>query len=175
MSGTKRHPVPEPVKRDILIEAGYRCAIPRWMVHTLEIAHIVSYEESGGDNSRENLIALCPNHHTMYDVEKKIDRKAMKIIKNKLGIINGRYNDFEQRVFRHFANHPEEPNFEFTDAVEVEILLFNAVEDGYMRKTDVVQPQRGGFTSGYMIAVYEITTEGREFIRKWLSEDEELS
>lgn len=95
MSGTKRQPVPEPVKRDILLEAGYGCAIPRCMTHTLEIAHIVSYEESGGDNSRENFIAFCPNHHTMYDIEKKIDRKA---IKNKLGIINGRYNDFEEDV-----------------------------------------------------------------------------
>jgi predicted restriction endonuclease len=103
MSGTKRQPVPEPVKRDILLEAGYRCAIPRCMAHTLEIAHIVSYEESGGDNLRENPIALCPNHHTMYDIEKKIDRKAIRIIKNKLGIISSRYNDFEQRVFRHFA------------------------------------------------------------------------
>jgi hypothetical protein len=174
MSGTKRQPVPEPVKRDILLESGYRCAIPRCMAHTLEIAHIVSYEESGGDNSRENLIALCPNHHTMYDVEKKIYRKAMKIIKNKLGIINGRYNDFEQRVFRRFACDPKMSEVEFTDAVEVEILLLNAVEDGYLRKVDVIQPHRGGFTSGYMLAIYKITPEGREFIRKWLSDDEEL-
>jgi DNA-binding PadR family transcriptional regulator len=62
----------------------------------------------------------------------------------------------------------------FTDAVEVEILLLNTVEDGYIRKVKVIEPERGGFTSGYMLAVYEITPEGREFIRRWLSEDEEL-
>jgi hypothetical protein len=144
------------------------------MAHTLEIAHIVSYEESEGDNSRENLIALCPNHHTMYDVEKKIDRKAIRIIKNKLGIINGRYNDFEQRVFRHFANNPELSEIHLSDAVEVDILLMNAVEDGYIRKGDIIEPPTGGFTSGYMLAIYQITREGREFIRKWLSQDEEL-
>lgn len=174
MSGTKRHPVPEPVKRDLLLEAGYRCAIPRCTAHTLEIAHIVSYEESGGDNSHENLIALCPNHHTMYDIEKKIDRKAMRIIKNKLGIINGRYNDFEQRIFRHFANNPEISEIQLSDAMENDIQLMNALQDGYIVKTKVIEPPRGGFISGYKLAVYEITPEGREFIRKWLSEDEEL-
>src|SRR5919199_542242 len=143
MSRTKRQRVPDPVKRDILLEAGYRCAIPRCMAHTLEIAHIVSYEESGGDNSRENLIALCPNHHTLYDVEKKIDRKAMKIIKNKLGIINGRYNDFEQRVFRYFAKNSETSEIQLSDAVEVDILLMNAVEDGYIRKGDIIEPPTG--------------------------------
>jgi hypothetical protein len=167
--------VPVPVMRDILLEAGYRCAIPRCMVHTLEIAHIVSYEESGGDNSPENLIALCPNHHTMYDVEKKIDRKAMKIIKNKLGIISGRYNDFEQRLFRRFAGDPKMSEVELTDAVEVEILVLKAVEDGYIVKTKVIEPPRADFfNAGYKLAVYEITEAGREFIRKWLSDDEEL-
>ena len=167
--------MPDPVKRDILLEAGYRCAIPRCMAHTLEIAHIVSYEESGGDNSRENLIALCTNHHTLYDVEKKIDRKAMKIIKNKLGIINGRYNDFEQRVFRYFAKNSETSEIQLSDAVEVDILLMNAVEDGYIRKGDIIEPPTGDYVSGYKLAIYQITPEGREFIRKWLSEDEELS
>ena len=175
MSRTKRQRVPDPVKRDILLEAGYRCAIPRCMAHTLEIAHIVSYEESGGDNSRENLIALCPNHHTLYDVEKKIDRKAMKIIKNKLGIINGRYNDFEQRVFRYFAKNSETSEIQLSDAVEVDILLMNAVEDGYIRKGDIIEPPTGHYVSEYKLAIYQITPEGREFIRKWLSEDEELS
>jgi hypothetical protein len=174
MSGTKRQPMPEPVKRDILIEAGYRCAMPRCMVHTLEIAHIVS-RESGGDNSRENLIALCPNHHTQYDIDKKIDIKAIKIIKNKLGIINGRYNDFEQRVFRHFANNPQLSEIHLSDAIENEIQLMNAVQDGYIRKGDIIEPPRGDYVSGYKLAIYQITQEGREFIRKWFSEDEELS
>ena len=173
MSGTKRQLVPEPVKRDILLEAGYRCAIPRCTHSTTEIAHIIPFSESQ-DNSPDNLIALCPNHHTMYDIEKKIDRKAIRIIKNKLGIINGRYNDFEQRVFRHFANNPQLSEIQLSDAMENEIQLMNAIQDGYIVKTKVIEPPRGGFISEYKLAVYEITPEGREFIRKWLSEDEEL-
>jgi hypothetical protein len=173
MAKSTRAPVPEPVKRQILLEAGYRCAIPRYMHSTTEIAHIVPYEESE-DNSPENLIALCPNHHTMYDYEKKIDRRAMRIIKQKLGIVSGRYNDFEQRVFRYFADHPEISEIQFTDAMENEIQLMNAIKDGYVFKADVIHPSRGSFSSGYMLAVYKITPEGREFIRKWLSEDEEL-
>jgi hypothetical protein len=169
-----RHPVPDSVKRDILVEAGYRCAMPRCMVPTLEIAHILACE-SGGDNSRENLIALCPNHHTQYDLGEKIDMKAMRIIKNKLGIISGRYNDFEQRVFRRYADNPKQTQFELTNSTEVEILLWNAVNDGYIRKVSVIDAPGADFEGGYKHAVYEITPEGKDFIRKWLSEEEELA
>jgi len=168
-----RPAIPREIERQVLIEAGYKCAIPRCMHPTTDIAHIVSYDESE-DNSFENLIALCPNHHRMYDKEKKIDRKAIRIIKSNLDIINGRYNDFEQRVFRYFAKNPNTSEIQPSDAVEVDILLMNAIEHGYLLKGDVIEPPRGDFVSGYKLAIYKITPEGREFIRKWFSEDEEI-
>lgn len=175
-NGTRRRPaVPKRVQREVLLEAGYRCTIPRCMTHTTDTAHIVPWSKSH-DNSRENLIALCPTHHRIYDKEKKIDLKAIKIIKNNLGIINGRYNDFEKRVFRYFANKPEISEIQLSDAMENEIHLMNALQDGYIRKGDIIEPPRADFFNAvYKLAVYEITEAGREFIRKWLSEDEELS
>ena len=52
------------VKRAVLVEAGHRCAIPTCRATTTEIAHIVPWAETQ-DHSFENLIALCPNCHTM--------------------------------------------------------------------------------------------------------------
>lgn len=172
-SKSRRPDISEPLKRQGWIEAGYRCAIPRCMQPTTEIAHIVPYHESK-DSSFENLIALCPNHHTVYDNEKKIDRKAIKIIKSKLAIMNGRYGDLEKRVFKQFANNSEMSEIQLTDAMENDIQLMFAVQDGYIHKADVSEPSRGDFVSGYKLAVYKHTSEGREFIKKWLSEDEEI-
>jgi hypothetical protein len=107
--------------------------------------------------------------------KRKLTAKQSGIIKNKLGIISGRYNDFEQRVFRHFANNPQLSEIHLSDAIENEIQLMNAIQDGYIVKTKVIEPPRGGFINVYKLAVYAITPKGREFIRKWLSEDEELS
>lgn len=50
----------------------------------------------------------------------------------------------------------------------------NAVQDGYIWKDGIIEPPSGDFVSGYKLAVYKITSEGREFIRKWLSDDKEI-
>jgi hypothetical protein len=55
MDESTRAPVPEPVKRQMLSEDGYRCAIPHCMHSTTEIAHIMACEESK-DNSPEDFL-----------------------------------------------------------------------------------------------------------------------
>jgi 5-methylcytosine-specific restriction endonuclease McrA len=57
------------IKRQLLMEAGYRCGNPRCTVilavHILEDHHIKYVSEGGGDEL-SNLLALCPNCHTLY-------------------------------------------------------------------------------------------------------------
>jgi hypothetical protein len=60
-----RLPISEPTKRLIRQAAFFGCSICGNPL--LEYAHIMPYEKSQ-DNSVENLIALCPNHHTEYDL-----------------------------------------------------------------------------------------------------------
>jgi DNA-binding PadR family transcriptional regulator len=50
-----------------------------------------------------------------------------------------------------------------------------AVRDGLIHWVMEVDAPGGGFTGAYKHAYYEITPEGREFIRKWLSDYEETS
>jgi 5-methylcytosine-specific restriction endonuclease McrA len=91
-----RSSIPSELKRRILIEAGYRCAVPTCRFPITENAHIVSWAESK-NHTYENLVALCPNCHTMYD-SGKIERAAIMAYKKKLMFLNEVYSRFELDV-----------------------------------------------------------------------------
>jgi len=57
--------IPEPIKRDIKEESHYACAICGHMDNG-EVAHIEPVCKTL-NNSPDNLIYLCPNHHKKYD------------------------------------------------------------------------------------------------------------
>jgi hypothetical protein len=75
--------IPNEIKRKVLIESGYKCAI-----HTcnnnndLDIHHIIPFEKCN-KHEYENLIALCPNCHRKAD-KGQIDRKALFFYKARL-------------------------------------------------------------------------------------------
>ncbi len=53
-------------RRQVLHEGGYKCANPVCRtVLTLEIHHIVPVAEDGSDTA-DNLVALCPNCHSLH-------------------------------------------------------------------------------------------------------------
>lgn len=55
----------EPTKRLVRKEAFFGCVICGNPI--IEYAHIIPYSKSQ-DNSAKNLVVLCPNHHTRYDL-----------------------------------------------------------------------------------------------------------
>ncbi|WP_208459094.1 HNH endonuclease signature motif containing protein [Paraburkholderia sp. BCC1876] len=59
----KRKSISEPIKREVLTEAGYICANPGCRTLMFELHHI-TYVAEGGKDTADNLIALCPNCHT---------------------------------------------------------------------------------------------------------------
>lgn len=66
MGTPKRKTTPVDVKALLLHEAGYRCANPACRtILTIEIHHLDQVSE-GGPNAPENLVALCPNCHTLH-------------------------------------------------------------------------------------------------------------
>ena len=99
-----RPAIPAKLKRDVLVEAGHRCAIPTCKATTTEIAYIVPWE-TVREHTFENLIALCPNCHTRFD-RGEVDRRSMQQYKANLGIINGRYGETERRILTLFAENP---------------------------------------------------------------------
>ena len=162
---TGRPAIPRALARDVLMEAGHRCAIPTCHQVPAEIAHIIPWEQVK-EHSFDNLIALCPTCHSRFD-KGDIDRKAMEQYKANLSVLNGRYGDLEQRVLRFFADNPDKDEVEIAGGLE--ILLMYLLEDGLL----VAGKGRGAKAiSGVPVTaysrLYHPTDKGRRFIEKWL-------
>lgn len=58
--------IPDHTKQLVLLESGYKCANPTCRhILTLELHHIV-WVKDGGRNDPNNLLALCPNCHSLH-------------------------------------------------------------------------------------------------------------
>lgn len=163
---TRRPPIPMELKREVLLEAGHRCAIPTCRQTPVEVAHIIPWKE-GKEHTFDNLIALCPTCHTRYD-KGEIDRKSMQQYKANLSVLNGRYSDLEKRVLMHFAERPTESQIRLPG--ELEILLMFLLRDGFLIDKGTVHPVL--WAGSVPSKIYELTNKGREFIMKWLSAEE---
>ena len=126
-----RENVPIGTQRNVLIEAGHRCAIPTCRQHPVDIHHIVPYAESR-DNSFGNLIALCTQCHARFHRTKEIDQKSLRIYKHNLGLLNQRYGEFERRALELFCENEE------TNAIRLaglsELQVFYLLKDGLLAK-----------------------------------------
>lgn len=171
-----RPKIPTPLRREVLEEAGYACAIPVCRIATVEIAHIEPWSKVK-EHTFDNLIALCPNHHTLYDVEKKIPKASVLRYKANLAVLNGRYSDLERRVLEDavaqrygMANGmpvaPDPGMRQWTVHRGMGLLLSHLLKDGLIRK--VLGPH-GGLRVGHQEVehTYVLTPKGIEFVRQW--------
>ena len=158
-----RPSTPAQLERDILIEAGHRCAIPPTCRYPrVEIAHIIPYAEVN-EHKFENLIALCPNCHDLYDKDKRIDRKSMLIYKSNLGLLNNRYGEFERRVLQLFCDQSQENTIRLPGLSEINILYL--LKDELLVKTG---KNSGVFTGGVPTwEEYSLTDKGRQLVDNW--------
>lgn len=80
---SKRPPIPAALRRDILAEAGYRCAVPTCRtILAIDLHHIIEVEQGGG-TELSNLLALCPTCHALY-TRGTISRDAINVWKTTL-------------------------------------------------------------------------------------------
>ena len=168
MTDETRPAIPSDIKRQVLVEAGHRCAIPTCRQTPVELAHIIPWAKCK-EHTFGNLIALCPTCHTRFDRD-EIDRKAMQIYKHNLGLLTSRYGELEQRILKVFAEQPNAGSIWLPGGLD--ILLMYLLKDGLLIDT--------GQTSGVTIAgmpsqrLYAITQSGRTFIQQWLGATEIL-
>ena len=73
---SKRPRISAEIKRIVLLEAGHRCAIPTCRTPVTEIAHIDPFRKVR-KHEAQNLIALCPTCHTLFD-QGVIERLSVK-------------------------------------------------------------------------------------------------
>lgn len=159
---TQRPPIPIALERAVKVEAGHRCAIPTCRYPRVEIAHIVPWADVL-EHQFENLIALCPNCHDLFDKDKKIDRRAMQIYKANLSLLNYRYGEFERRVLQLFCDQPTADSVNLPGWHDIHVL--HLLKDGLLIKTDE--------NSGCILAgipsweKYQLTVKGKQFVNDW--------
>ena len=149
------------------MEAGYRCAIPTCRFPITENAHIVSWAESG-DHSYDNLIALCPNCHTLYD-DGKIDRIAIIAYKKKLMFLNEIYSRFELDVLDHLKTHRRA-------LIPGELLIKRLLEEGIVEHEEKIMIQ--GFGDGEdILGIFSVvlTEKGKKLLEDWGKVDKSLT
>ena len=96
------------LRRQVLIEAGHRCAIPTCRAHPVEIEHIDDWV-TVREHRFENLIALCPTCHARKGNRPgQIDRQSLKIYKANLALLNIRYGEYERRLLEQFGTSHHE-------------------------------------------------------------------
>jgi len=110
--------IPSATRSAVLLEAAYKCANPVCRhVLTLELHHIVWVKDKGG-NAPENLLALCPNCHSLHTAG-HIPADAIVIWKGSLVSLNNPHRgaaDFllvlyaeEERVRQQVITNPDKP------------------------------------------------------------------
>jgi len=154
----KRPPIPAELERVVLIECGHRCAIPTCHQFPVELAHIVPWSKCK-EHKFENLIGLCPNCHTRYD-KHQIDRKAMRIYKLNLLLVNSRYGDLEQRVMKRFIG--DRTLTDFWWFADMEILLQRLIDDGLLAASGQTQ-----LVGGLSQNQYVLTKQGTDYVSQW--------
>lgn len=78
----ERPTIPADLRREVLVEAGHRCAIHTCRHIDVDVHHIVPWARRP-EHRLENLIALCPNCHRRAE-KGEIDRKALRLYKARL-------------------------------------------------------------------------------------------
>jgi hypothetical protein len=101
----KRPSLPAALERDVLVEAGHRCAIPTCHEFPVQIHHIKD-RSKGGKDEFSNLIGLCATCHDRV-TRGYIKQRDVRQYKANLAVINSRYSDLERRVLQIFAENPE--------------------------------------------------------------------
>lgn len=159
----KRPRIPRELQRQVLLEAGHRCAIPTCRHPTVDMAHIKPWAKVR-THAFGNLIALCPTCHRRHH-RGEIDSKALRQYKANLVLLNSRYSDLERRVLEYFADRRDQKDIWLPGGLN--LLLMYLIEDGFLNDTG---ENNGAILGGIPIAErYELTTKGRAFVRNWVS------
>ncbi len=155
-----RPPIPAQLRRDVLVEAGHRCAIPTCKTYPVDIHHIMPYETCL-EHVFDNLIALCCTCHARYHRYEDIDQKSLQIYKANLGLLNHRYGEIERRVLQQFCDNPKLERIRLPGLSEIFVLFL--LKDRFLLKTGE-GPHINGSPSW---EEYRLTEAGRQFVDNW--------
>lgn len=159
-----RPAIPQPMQRQVRVEAGHRCAIPTCRATPVELAHIRPYAQVL-EHTFENLIALCPTCHTRFD-RGDIDARSMRQYKANLGLLSGRYGPLELQALQWFADDTTRQEIDIPRGVDW--AFGNLTRDGLAVVVDR-PPTWGSVSDGSIGTVgLRLTDVGHDAVRKLL-------
>ncbi|MFJ2292124.1 HNH endonuclease [Streptomyces sp. NPDC087894] len=167
-----RPAIPAELRRQVLVEAGHRCAVPTCRQHPVDIEHIVDWAKVK-KHEFENLIALCPTcHRRKGDGPDQIDRKALRQYKANLSVLNSRYSDLERRLIELYAGILRTGKVDPSNAPVIQLSagswlhLMYLIRDGYLRQvqTGGARLEIGGVTA---VETFQLTPAGVELVQRW--------
>lgn len=153
-----------------MVEAGFRCAVLTCRtVEPLEIDHIDDYAQVG-KHEFSNMIVLCANCHRRKGTgSRKLDRKALRIIKYHLGLVSRRYNDVERRILEHFVSNPA---VTYVVLPATEVLFGYLLKDGLLdglpgdQADEAIHGLAADGQTFYITRAYTLTEQGKDFVRR---------
>ena len=185
-----RRKVPDSIRQTVLIEAGYRCGVPRCRnILALDLHHIVQVSEGGG-NAPDNLLPLCGFCHDLYH-RGEITRNAIRYWKGILVALNRAFDHqtIDDLLFLHKVHGSRQYLSRWLDLSADGVLKYSRlIGAGLATFTIVVYRDDGGENfydywayapdtspSSYEISngkyrVY-LTDKGRMLVEAWISGD----
>lgn len=130
----------------------------------VELHHIRPWSEVR-EHTFDNLIALCPTDHARA-TKGEIDRKAMRIYKQNLAVVNSRYGEMEHRLIDLFAANKGHSTVQLAQDMDFEFMYL--IEDGLLVKRPAStngSVQINGVEQGPWL--YSLTSEGEDFVARW--------
>ncbi|MBK7398984.1 MAG: HNH endonuclease [Myxococcales bacterium] len=150
----------------MLIEAGYRCAVPTCRtILAIDLHHIVEVSE-GGSNDPANLVALCPTCHGLYH-RGTIPRTAVRAWKSLLVSLSSAF-DRESVDLLLFLRHESASSLVVSgDGVLRFARLVSAGLATFRSETI------GSYTAPQFVYAVRLTPRGQALADAWISGDAE--
>jgi hypothetical protein len=156
-----RSSLTDALKRDVLVEAEHRCAIPTCRQFPVHIRHIHELVD-GGEDEFANLIALCESCHDRVK-SGYLTRRSLEQFKASLAIINARYGDVERRVLQTFVQG--DPSGGVLLPTGMEALMSFLVSDGMV---EIRVPEGESNAQRFpSFREYRLTDRGRKLVTRW--------
>lgn len=158
-----RKPVSLSLKREVLVEAGYRCAVPTCRsILALDMHHILEVK-AGGPHTLSNLLALCPTCHALY-TRGTISREAIHAWKTMLVSLS---HAFDQAAIHHLL---------FLHHIQNQPLLFSS--DGIVPFAPLIAANLACYhlvpqDSSSARYTVQLTAKGTLLLEAWCSGDRE--
>jgi hypothetical protein len=155
------------VRQQVLTESGYRCANPTCgVVLAMNLHHLEHVAEGGGDVV-ENIIALCPNCHTLHH-NGHIERAALVVWKS---ILQLKSSPFDRDTFKLLHMVSKMPGGIIKLSGDGLLFFGQALISGYIETRERPNSLLQSPTSGSTPLCYEVslTTKGRGALENWLA------